>query len=518
MIPSIFNDVIGPVMRGPSSSHSAGALRIGRLCRDLMNGKIKKVLIEYDPNGSLVTTHTSQGTDMGLYGGFLGWEADEDRLPEYQKYIHEAGIDIKVSYVSYGAEHPNTYKISLSNDIEKHQLTALSTGGGMIRVVEVDGFKILMNGDCFELLIYLNSSSENLQKRLNQEFDFIEVIEYPGLLQVKSNVPYEEKFLLEILENPTVKDIRVLSPVLPVLKQKSIDLPFTNVSEMEKFAEGKDLTLWQLAMEYEKARSGLSSDDLWEKMKGISKVMQQAIHTGLEGTEYDDRLLPSQSPKFKKQLADKKLIDASALNQVIMQVSAVMESKSSMHTIVASPTAGSCGTLPGAVFGCATTMGSSEEQVIEALFAAGIIGVFIASGATFAAEEAGCMAECGSASSMAAAALIHLGGGNLSQSLAAASMSLQNSFGMICDPVANRVEAPCLGKNVMAASNALSCANMSLSGYLHLIPLDEVIAAMAEVGKAIPHELCCTALGGLSVTPTAKSLEDKLETRKFKSC
>ena len=518
MIPSIFNDVVGPIMRGPSSSHSAGALRIGRLCRDLMNDKIDKVLIEYDPNGSLVTTHTSQGTDMGLYGGFLGWEANEDRLPDYQKYIHEAGIDIKVSYVSYGAEHPNTYKITLWNEHEKHQMTALSTGGGMIRVVEVDDYKVLMDGDCYELLIYLNSSSESLIKRLNQEFDFIEVIEHRGLLQVKNNITFEDNFLSEIRENSTVKNIRVLKPVLPVLKQKNIELPFTNVAEMENFAAGKNLSLWQLAMEYEKARSGLSEAELWEKMKSISEVMKQAIQTGLAGTEYDDRLLPSQSPQFKKQLTENKLIDASALNQVIMQVSAVMESKSSMNTIVASPTAGSCGTLPGAVFGCATTLGSSDEKIIEALFAAGIIGVFIASGATFAAEEAGCMAECGSASSMAAAALIHLGGGNLSQSLAAASISLQNSFGMICDPVANRVEAPCLGKNVMAASNALSCANMSLSGYLHLIPLDEVITAMAKVGKAIPHELCCTALGGLSITPTAKSLEDKLETRKFKSC
>ena len=135
------------------------------------------------------------------------------------------------------------------------------------------------------------------------------------------------------------------------------------------------------------------------------------------------------------------------------------------------------------------------------------------------------MAECGSASAMAAAALVHLGGGNLSQALGATSMALQNCFGMVCDPIANRVEAPCLGKNVMAASNALSCANMAMAGYQHLIPLDEVIAAMAAVGKALPHELCCTALGGLSITPTAKRLEkqlgitsDQIATRNFKSC
>lgn len=121
------------------------------------------------------------------------------------------------------------------------------------------------------------------------------------------------------------------------------------------------------------------------------------------------------------------------------------------------------------------------------------------------------MAECGSGAGMSAAAMVGLAGGSLDQQLAAASVALQNSFGMTCDPVANRVEAPCLGKNVLAGSNALACANMALADYKHLIPLDEVIYAMNEVGKAIPHELCCTAKGGLSVTPTSKAIEADLD-------
>lgn len=120
------------------------------------------------------------------------------------------------------------------------------------------------------------------------------------------------------------------------------------------------------------------------------------------------------------------------------------------------------------------------------------------------------MAECGSASSMAAAAITYLAGGSNEQQMSAASMALQNSFGMICDPIANRVEAPCLGKNVMAASNALSCANMALGGYDHLVPFDEVIISMNEVAQQIPRELRCTNLGGLSTTPTSERLAKKL--------
>ena len=111
---------------------------------------------------------------------------------------------------------------------------------------------------------------------------------------------------------------------------------------------------------------------------------------------------------------------------------------------------------------------------------------------------------------MAAAALVTLGGGTTRQAIDAASMALQSIFGMVCDPVANRVEVPCLGKNVLAASNALACANMALAGFDAVIPLDLVIDAMDEVGKSLPHELRCTALGGLSTTRTSKEIEARL--------
>ena len=108
-LPSLFNDVLGPVMRGPSSSHSAAALRIGRLARALMKGRMNRVVVDYDPSGSLVTTHATQGSDLGLAGGLLGWEADDRRLEHYQEELKKAGLEVEVRYLDYGAEHPNTY-------------------------------------------------------------------------------------------------------------------------------------------------------------------------------------------------------------------------------------------------------------------------------------------------------------------------------------------------------------------------------------------------------------------------
>lgn len=192
-----------------------------------------------------------------------------------------------------------------------------------------------------------------------------------------------------------------------------------------------------------------------------------------------------------------------------------------MGVIVAAPTAGSCGALPGALFGTAHAMELPEDELVKAMLSAGLIGVFIAAHATFAAEVGGCMAETGSGGGMAAAAIVGMKGGTLKQSIAAASLALQNSLGIICDPIGNRVEAPCLGRNVMAATNAISCANMALSDYEQLIPLDEVIETMKAVGDQIHHTLRCTNLGGLSITNAAKKIEAMLEeqpNRFFKSC
>ena len=192
-----------------------------------------------------------------------------------------------------------------------------------------------------------------------------------------------------------------------------------------------------------------------------------------------------------------------------------------MGVIVAAPTAGSCGALPGAILGVVAEMGLPEEEAVKAMLAAAMIGVFIAEHATFAAEVGGCQAECGSGAGMAAAGIVYMASGTLQQSLSAASIALQNSLGMICDPIANRVEAPCLGKNILAATNALSCANMALADYDHLIPLDEVIDTMRAVGDSIPHTLRCTTLGGLSITKTSKELEARLNSGApvfFKSC
>jgi L-serine dehydratase len=521
--PSIFNDVIGPVMRGPSSSHCAASLRIARLCRDLMDENIKDVLIEFDPNGSLATTHKSQGSDMGLFGGFLGWEAHDERLPQSEKHIVTAGINVTVNIVDLGNSHPNLYKLTLHNNRETRKLTAISTGGGMIEVIAIDDVPVSMAGDYFETLIYCEEP-ENIIALLRDSGQYDNIEFHRGgasFIEIKSQGFLDEDIYNELQAMEAVFFIKQLQPVLPVMARKNLQVPFITCDEMIEFNAGKNKALWELAIDYEMARGNISAPEVFEKMRNIIHIMGNAIELGLKGTQYEDRILGSQSLQFKEELLANKLIGGETNNRIIMYVSAMMEVKSSMGVIVAAPTAGSCGALPGALFGIAHSLQLPEEELIKAMLSAGLIGVFIAAHATFAAEVGGCMAETGSGGGMAAAAIVEMKGGTLQQSITAASLALQNSLGIICDPIGNRVEAPCLGRNVMAATNAVSCANLALSNYEPLIPLDEVIETMKAVGDQIHHTLRCTNLGGLSITRTARKIEALLEEKQpvyFKSC
>jgi len=514
MDPSIFNDVIGPVMRGPSSSHCAAALRIGRLARDLMEGRIKEVTIQFDQHGSLATTHESQGSDMGLFAGLLGWEAADERLPDSARTIRASGVKVDILIGDFGFIHPNTYRITLTHGWQRHVVTGVSTGGGMIEIVEIDGVPLSMFGDYWETLIRIAGRSADGLSQLTREIEVDDVLlhecEDGVLLQIKAQRFVDEHEIAHLRAGCDVRYVRRLRPVLPVLSRKGTSVPFCTCEQMLHDDNGRNLPPWELAVQYERQRGNLSRDEVIDRMIRIVQIVRASIKQGIHGTTYDDRILGHQCDQFQARMQAGGLLDAGLLNHAVLNITALMEVKSAMGVIVAAPTAGSCAALPGTCLAAADTLGLTDEDAAKAMLAAGLIGVLVAFKTTFAAEVCGCQAECGVASGMTAAALISLARAGIRQAVGAASMAFQNSLGMVCDPVANRVEVPCLGKNVMAASNALACANMALAGYDPVIPLDEVIETMDQVGRSLPRELRCTALGGLSVTRTSRAIESRL--------
>ena len=518
--PSIFNDVIGPVMRGPSSSHTAASVRIARVAAELLGSVPVKVLYEFDPKGALATTYDGQGSDMGLAGGFMGYTTDDDRLPDALKNARERGMQIDMSVVSYPNNHPNTYKMTLWNESgEELHVTAISTGGGIFEIIEIEKNKVSVFGDYYELYLFVNNWSDKQLTDVKNLCDAKNMDEVQwssqdgsfGIVNVKSVKPFDDDFVADISKLIDVVRVKKSSPVLPVRSRKDGKVPFLTAAEMDEYARKNSLNhIWELAVAYEAERGGISEDKVFQMMKCIVERIKASVERGFDGTEYKDRILDCQMNKFSKAERTGKLFPSALINSVVKYTISMMEVKSSMGVIVAAPTAGACAVLPGAILGTATKLGKSIDECTKAMLAAGIIGVLIAYNATFSAEVGGCQAECGSGSGMAAAGIVELMGGDYKEGMAASSMALQNIMGMVCDPVANRVEVPCMGKNVMGAVNAISSATMALAGVDSVIPLDEVISTLSTVGHMIPFELRCTGYGGLSITPTARKIEKRL--------
>lgn len=235
----------------------------------------------------------------------------------------------------------------------------------------------------------------------------------------------------------------------------------------------------------------------------MKKAVQRALNEELSSI---GGLIGGESKKIYTRNSKGQSICGEILSKAICYAVGVLEVSSSMGLIVAAPTAGSSGVIPGVFLAIQEAFDLSDETMVSALFNAGAVGYLITTNATVSGAEAGCQAEVGAASAMAASAVCELMGGTTAQCLDAASTALTNVLGLVCDPIAGLVEAPCQKRNAMGVSNALISAEMTLCGIHHIIPFDETVEAMYKVGKSMPVELRETAMGGMAATPTGCQL------------
>jgi len=516
-LPSILNDVIGPVMRGPSSSHTAASWRIAQTGLQLLNEPLENALVELDKQGVWASNYREQGTAMGMDGGLLGLDMTDERFirPEFVAKTRKVIIEYKIS--SFETDHTNTIRLTLGGRSgKKAELMAVSTGGGMFEIRSYNGHPTDIRGDSYDMLISVKEEEQpKILKSVNDLFSSMA----PGawklslnnkLIQVKSAVPFPNGIRASISKLPGVLEILKVDPVLPVISGNERELPFTDLESMLEFARGNKYSLGQAGIAYECSRSGLTEGEVKDKMKALIRIIEVAIHKGLQGTEYQDRILHQQAKLIETAAKEGRIRKDPLTQRLIAYITALMEAKSALEVIVAVPTAGSCGTFGGSIKAFCDTHDLEEENKVLAYFAGGLIGVFFAMGPGFSAEEHGCQVETGAAGCMAAGGLVELSGGSAREAVDAASMALQNSIGLVCDPVADRVEVPCLGKNVSAGMNALAASSMALSGFDAVIPLDQVIHTVEHVGRSLPSALCNTGKGGLAVTPAARILKDRL--------
>lgn len=263
-------------------------------------------------------------------------------------------------------------------------------------------------------------------------------------------------------------------------------------------------TLGSAARALEAQQAGVSEAELNSRMAATLDVMREAVASGLTG-----------NPRSRSGLVggDAARVAASTagpvggvFSEAVSGALATGEVNASMGRIVAAPTGGASGVLPAVVLAVGRSRGSSDEQLVDALFAAGAIGGVIASRATLSGAAGGCQAEIGSAAAMAAAAAVQLSGGTPEQAGHAASLALQGLLGLVCDPVGGLVEVPCVHRNGTGAAVALAGAEMALAGVEFALPFDDVVDASASVGRSLPPSLRETALGGLAVTRTGTVL------------
>ena len=285
-----------------------------------------------------------------------------------------------------------------------------------------------------------------------------------------------------------------------------------SIETLIQMANDNKSTIGRAMIQYEAKTKQISETEVIEKMKHNWHVMKESVRTGLEEPKRSKGgLIGGEAKTLHDYCAvQPNLLSGRNIMEAVSYSLAVAEVNATMGRIVACPTAGSCGIVPGVLKKIQELDNLSDEQIAEALMTCAGVGMVIAHRASVSGAVGGCQAECGAASAMAAAAAVELRGGAPEQAGEACAMVIKNVMGLACDPVAGLVEVPCAKRNALGASLAMVMADMALSGVKSVIPVDEVITAMGAVGRSLPESLRETARGGLAVTPTGLALNKKI--------
>lgn len=282
-----------------------------------------------------------------------------------------------------------------------------------------------------------------------------------------------------------------------------------SIKEIITFAQDNGMSLPDAVLSLDSKATGMSCAEIKSLLESRLHDMERSVHEAAKN-KADCKLVPPTGDALRRYLKQDKSLCGSFVLLASSIALEVATYNASMGRIVAAPTAGSCGILPGLLFSWKEHFGCDDkectEKLTEALIVAGAVGEVIANRATLAGAEGGCQAECGSAAAMGAASLVFLQGGDFDSVANSVAIVIKSVLGLVCDPVGGLVEVPCIKRNGMLAALGALSADMALSGIKSAIPADEVIDTMAGVGRAIPLSLRETSNGGLAVSPTAKKL------------
>jgi L-serine dehydratase len=509
---SIFNEVLGPVMHGPSSSHTAASYFIGRLIRNLLDDEPESVTIAFKEGGSYAEVYSQQGSDLGFATGLMGWLIKDERFFDSLEQAKDSGLSITFTVMSLGGDdHPNAIEIrGTSKGGREIHVNARSIGGGAVELWRLNGWEVHITGDAYDFIVDVESHEARKIVRILVHDG--EVLREPSIeerdgsaLVSVQRLKLLDEAVLETINN--AEGVRSIWMTRPTKFPKPGEPLFKSGVDLVEYAEKEGCSLGDAALDYESVlldiTRGEAIDEMWQRYEVIARSVKQ----GLKGEIRGMQLLEPSAQKIYEREKRGDLAIGGLHTKAAARALAAMHVNSSMGVVCAAPTGGAAGTIPGVITTLVEEKGLEKTQTVKALFAAGAVGLVLATRGTFAAEVAGCQVEIGAAGAMSSAAVVEAAGGTARQALDAAAISFQNTMGSPCDLVQGMVEIPCHTRNAVAASFAFVCADLILGGYVNPVPLDETIDAVMEVGRMLPRELRCTALGGLATTPSALALK-----------
>lgn len=513
-VQSILNYVLGPVMRGPSSSHTAASYFIGKLVGDLANYQIKQMKVIFNTGSSWAQVYRMQNSELGFIAGALNFDWAHEQFFQMKTIAEKRGIVCEFAKQSVeGANHPNYIQIEIQTQNDsRFVIHAKSMGGGSVQIVQINGWSTQISGEYFYTLCeYQRDKQEQIQEILSP----FQIPKYKPIFLKNGDLGFYQVTSLEPL-SPSIRQkleemsitYYSLSPVFQVIKG---DAPFRSSQDILDQIPPYSGSLGDLGLEYEAQVLQKSKSQIMLEVQTRLEVMLDAVLRGLEAKNSHMRILAHSASSIQKKSQRNSLFTNNLNTKVAIYTLAAMDVASSGGMICAAPTGGSAGVIPGILYVLKEECHLSTEQLCKALLAAGVIGVINSYRSTFAAEVAGCQVEIGMAGAMGAAAVMEAAMGSPAEALNAASISLQNTMGSVCDLIGGLCEIPCHTRNATVAASAFVNVDLILGGYINPIPLDEALDASLASGKMLPEELRCTSLGGIAVSKTALFLSKLID-------
>ncbi len=504
-------DIIGPAMIGPSSSHTAGACRIGQLARAVYMalqdaGHFKEILqFEIKLFGSFRDTGPGHGTHIALGAGLKGLAPDSPKLKS------EGDIEVL-----------------LSNGIVWRDKKKIPFNGFVAATAEEDRHYIRQQGDCINIAEVIATTDAGTFAVAGfstgggiVEVRFINNTRLVPSISGKRDLwigppPLSSK--LSLAHEPLKGQCGKISRIYPQRPPRDeLILVFNTFDEALEYAKDTHKSLLTMALEMESKLQGSTEQEIFATMTKMWEIMKESVKEGLE-TESRSKmgLSGGDSSKLHAYLERKNYISLHTMASVYALASA--ETNAHMGRIVACPTAGACGIIPGVLLAWyelsvkeGKDPAASERKIVEALLVAAFIGMIFYDDIPTAGATLGCQAEIGIGASMAAAAVVHLNDGTPEEVVHGAILTIKNCMGLVCDPVAGLVEVPCIKRNAMYSNFAITAADMALAGIRSQIPPDQVVLAVKEVGEHMSANYKETAHGGLAVTLNGKDISRRFD-------